>query len=761
MQNQPEDGIPSEEDLRKPWFQEALSNEARSRNYLKDEYRRRVEGEPVRYRFQIQILEWRDGDSRDFELNSLYPWDEDECPWRDLADVTITETLDYHEGNECLFTLKHLPPALRVIPPTGFEDGPSIDYLRLGGWWPRRARLFAYRLFGQKKPIPEERIRTAADNADRTTSTIDTDDVYMRPCLPQKDTERRRLERARQLEVKRGMYQYYHGFIESEATPTGKRWKPKPQYERVFRIYEADPVHRKTVPVPLPPFIRDLHPEEEYSAYIQGRLYKIIGASLLSAVMSYFENRLIEKKGIDVYRHLFAGYRDKPVSMKRWRRDDEFGRQRLAGLNPGMIRRFDRIPENFPVTDELVEGLLDPGETLASAIGKKRLYYCDYAILEGIAVKEERFLAHPIALFYVGSDGKLMPIAIQMFQSPDRGPIFTPKDDPGLWLAVKAYTQSADAQVHEVVEHLLHGHLIVEVFDIAMHRTLPDAHPVNKLLTPHLEYTLAVNQSARAKMLAPGGPIDRTMAIGAKGAFELMGRSWWEQWDFNRHNIPHDIATRGVDDAQALPNYHWRDDALRLWAIIERYAKGMVEHFYETDQDVVDDRELQQFHKELRGRMGGNVRGLPGGDKGFTDRAVLTEIVTRLIYSASGGHAAVNNGQYDYYAFIPNTPGALYRPAPDSKSQLWTEQDLGEALPEFKAASVQILMVRLLSRPTEMPIGKFHTNFFAGINTVWPIVTRFRRELHALSTDIRHRNANLEVPYTYLDPAQVACSITA
>ncbi|MEM6498754.1 MAG: hypothetical protein AAF709_18795, partial [Pseudomonadota bacterium] len=33
------DGKPSDEDLRKPWFQEAVSNEARDRNYLKDEYR--------------------------------------------------------------------------------------------------------------------------------------------------------------------------------------------------------------------------------------------------------------------------------------------------------------------------------------------------------------------------------------------------------------------------------------------------------------------------------------------------------------------------------------------------------------------------------------------------------------------------------------------------------------------------------------------------------------------------------------------------
>lgn len=182
-----------------------------------------------------------------------------------------------------------------------------------------------------------------------------------------------------------------------------------------------------------------------------------------------------------------------------------------------------------------------------------------------------------------------MPLAIQLFQDPSEGPIFTPKDDPGLWKVVKAFTQSADAQVHEVVEHLLHGHLIVEVFDIAMNRTLPDAHPINKLLMPHFEFTMAVNDSARTKMLAPGGPIDRTMAVGAKGAFELMGRAWWEQWDFSRNNVKHDIQSRGVGDVNALPNFYWRDDALRTWDIIENYVKSMVEHFYVDDKSIQDD----------------------------------------------------------------------------------------------------------------------------------------------------------------------------
>ena len=756
------DGRPSEEDLRKPWFQEARSHEPKSRNYLKEEYRRRLDHQNVHYRFQIQLLDWDDGMDREIELSSLYPWEETRFPWRDLADVTIIEAMTREDGNRCYFSLGHLPhDVLRVIPAEGIEDGPSIDYLRLGGSWPRKARLWMYRIFGQKKPIPDQRDRTAAENADRTTSTTDSDDIYMRPALPQKDTERRQLERARHLETARGQYQYYHGYIQTEATPSGALWQPMPWYERVFDVYEADPLERKTVPVPLPPFIRKMPPAARYTQYIQGRLYKIIGASVISIVLSYVEKWLTNRQGLEVYRHLFALYRDKPQVMKYWRRDDEFGRQRLAGLNPTIIRRFDEVPDKFPVTDELLDGLLAPGETIESAIAARRLYWCDYAILDGISVKEGRYLAHPIVLYYVEPDSRLMPVAIQLYQSPDKGPIFTPRDDPELWLTVRSFAQSADAQVHEVIEHLLHGHLIVEIFDIAMHRTLPDAHPIHKLLAPHLEFTMAVNESARTQMLAPGGPIDRTMAIGAKGAFELMARAWWERWDYEQHNIPLDLERRGVDDPDALPNYHWRDDALKLWAIIGRYAGAMVHHFYQTDADVAQDWEIQAFHREMRDPRGGNVRNLPGGEVGFPDRATLIEFLTQMIYMASAGHAAVNNGQYDYYGFVPNTPGAIYMPPPRSKDLDYTEEALARAMPPFKAASVQILMVRLLSRRTEMPIGRFHTGFFAGTQSVLPIVAEFRRELHELQREIEARNESLERPYTYLEPLQVACSITA
>ena len=36
----------------------------------------------------------------------------------------------------------------------------------------------------------------------------------------------------------------------------------------------------------------------------------------------------------------------------------------LNGVNPNVIRRCEKLPSNFPVTEEMVKTLLDRGKTL-------------------------------------------------------------------------------------------------------------------------------------------------------------------------------------------------------------------------------------------------------------------------------------------------------------------------------------------------------------------------------------------------------------
>ncbi|MBI3272012.1 MAG: hypothetical protein HYZ53_23665 [Planctomycetes bacterium] len=446
-----------------------------------------------------------------------------------------------------------------------------------------------------------------------------------------------------------------------------------------------------------------------------------------------------------------------PAVNSRWRSDEEFGRQRLDGLNPTLICRCTALPAHFPVTDALVGGLLRPGATLASEMEAGRVYLCDYKLLDGLPSPAERHLTAPMILLYVDDLNRLLPIAIQLGQSPAAGPIFTPKDPPMLWLAVKTHCQVSEVAVHEVAAHLLRTHLVSETIYISAMRQLSADHPLNELLRPHFWFTLSINAGARKYLIADGGPVPKCFALGYAGTCELLARAW-KTWTFGRFAVPADLKRRGVDDKKVLPGYYYRDDAHAMWNVLEEYARALVANFYPTVEDLAGDYELQGWLRELTSPEWCGLPGLPVTDGGMRSQDQLVSFLTQILFTVSAEHAAVNNGQFDYFGYVPNMPATFLLPPPTRKDEL-KEEDIAAALPVFRLASEQITMVHLLSQPTDQPLGTYSKDFMSGRPDALPIVEAFRANLAALSDKIRERNRSLSVPYTYLDPRQIAQSI--
>ena len=86
---------------------------------------------------------------------------------------------------------------------------------------------------------------------------------------------------------------------------------------------------------------------------------------------------------------------------------------------------------------------------------------------------------------------------------------------------------------------------------------------------------LAVN-----KLVAPDGWVDETMHIGRTGMFNIIKHNW-DKWNVKEFgNILYDLKRRGVDDVEALPNYHYRDDAILIWDALNKYVDTVVKGIY-------------------------------------------------------------------------------------------------------------------------------------------------------------------------------------
>ncbi|MEO6571901.1 MAG: lipoxygenase family protein, partial [Ilumatobacteraceae bacterium] len=501
--------------------------------------------------------------------------------------------------------------------------------------------------------------------------------------------------------------------------------------------------------LPAPEIVRGFSAERFDTDVAMG-----LASAAVSAITWYRDKRQSDR--VSYYDRLYP-FRREPSVAKRWRSDEEFARQRLNGVNPLQICRCEHIPDHFAVDDDRVRSVLG-AHTLASLAGTGRLFLCDWAALDGVPTNLGRFLTAPMVLFWVDDRGVLMPLAIQLGQSSEQAPVvFTPRDDYWLWMAARTHVQTADAAYHELVVHLFRTHLLMETTWVALNRSVPPQHPVYELLAPHFAGTIDINHKARTELLVPGGPIDVAISVGTDGSYWLINQAL-RTFTFDDLDPRRDIEGRGVGDAASLPGYFYRDDALRLWDVIGAFVEDVLRVYYPDDATVAADDELAAWAVELTGDGAGGLVGLPVIDGRFARFVDLHHVVRQAVYTASVEHSAVNNGQWDIFGYIPNAPGSMYLPAPTTLDP-WDEGEFTYALPPMKDVDDQLALVHLLSRPPLSRLGYYPTDFFLHEHRVHAALDRFRNGLDRIAIEIEERNRFVSVPYTYLDPVQIAISI--
>ncbi|XP_024658423.2 arachidonate 12-lipoxygenase, 12R-type [Maylandia zebra] len=442
---------------------------------------------------------------------------------------------------------------------------------------------------------------------------------------------------------------------------------------------------------------------------------------------------------------------------EHWKEDAFFGYQFLNGVNPMLIQLCTALPSNFPVTDDMV---FPHGQcSLADEMKKGNIFLCDYKRLDGVKANtingKKQYLMAPLVLLHKDPHDKLMPIAIQLKQTPsDDNPIFLPTDSEYDWLIAKIFVRSADFNEHQLNVHLLRTHLLAEVFAVSLLRNVPMVHPLYKLLKPHTRYTMQINFLARRLLISDTGNFTQFASSGGEGMFTILQRSV-SSLTYSSLCIPDDIAERGVE---AVPNFYYRDDGLKVWDIIHRSVQGMLGYYYKSDREVQEDSELQKWILDIfeHGFLSQAETGIP---QTFTSVTELIKFVTMVIYTCSAQHAAVNSGQFDYAGWMPNTPISLQLPPPTKKGTT-SEATMLATFPDVNVTVQGMATVWLLSKQSSdfVPLGQYPEDHFTE-EIPRKILKDFQTELEILSGVIKARNKHLNVPYTYMDPAVVENSV--
>ncbi|CAI0412290.1 unnamed protein product [Linum tenue] len=487
-----------------------------------------------------------------------------------------------------------------------------------------------------------------------------------------------------------------------------------------------------------------------------------------------------------------------------WLKDEQFGRQTVAGVNPCCIELVKEWPlkskldpkvygpAESAITTQIVERQIRGFMTLDEAMKQKRLFVLDYHDLflpfVGLVRQQKgTTLYGSRALFFHTPEGTLKPVAIELTRPPLDGKphwkkVYTPATcyatDEWLWKLAKAHVATHDVGYHQLISHWLRTHCCTEPYIIATNRQLSAMHPIYRLLLPHFRYTLEINAQARQALINADGVIESCFAP-LKYAIQLSSAIYGQNWRFDYEALPKDLIRRGmaVEDASSphglkltMEDYPYANDGLIFWDALKQWITDYVNHYYPDPTLITSDAELQAWWTEIRTVGHADKKDEPWWPS-LNTPSDLVEILTTIAWVASGHHAAVNFGQYAFGGYTPNRPTIARKNMPDEDGtdEEWKqfmerpETVLLETFPsQFQAAKVMAVLDVLSGHAVdEEYVGQVMEPSWGDEPLIKAAFEKFSGRMMELEGEIDARNANPELknrngagvcPYELLKP---------
>ncbi|KAL5258994.1 hypothetical protein ACHWQZ_G009457 [Mnemiopsis leidyi] len=463
-----------------------------------------------------------------------------------------------------------------------------------------------------------------------------------------------------------------------------------------------------------------------------------------------------------------------------WEEDEECGRQILLGPHAIKLTKVKTLDGRWRQgLSKLADHHLE-GKTPDQALQGGLLYEVTTDTLIGIkhggrqslkltGTKQTWYVTLADCLVYQRSDNKVVPVLIRLENRVDEEPETwwvppppgSSKDDPEYlqWLLAKMYFRGSDLNRYSLCAHFCRAHAVGEVFGVAAYRNLPNAHPILRLLQPHIQGIIPVNVHARVIFQAPedGG---FSMFIGVGDQTREVFENYFKEFCYEELLFPRSIEVREVQD---VPGYYHRDDMLASWKIIEAYVNEMVDLTYATSEDVLKDEEIQNFAREIAEHGFGRFEKKAGFPRSISNKEKLCEYLTAIVFNFSFYHASVNFQTFKY-SFPPNAPTCMLKPPP-AQDEVITMDRILDSLPvgelaflsynvAYNLAQYSPIERFFLEDPAEDKLGIIGENMAVAPEQE-ACIRRMVEGMRQLKQKIDDRNSKLKFRYDLLSPSNV------
>lgn len=227
-----------------------------------------------------------------------------------------------------------------------------------------------------------------------------------------------------------------------------------------------------------------------------------------------------------------------------------------------------------------------------------------------------------------------------------------------------------------------------------------------------MKEAFAIRVAAEQRLLYPGGPIDSLFAYGAAGASQYTTTLYQngEASAFQANYFRTNLRSRGLIDSAfgpPLKHFPFYEDAAVIHDAIHEFMDTFVNSYYEDENSLTADGELQSWIKEASGPA--QVIDFPSSPLSSIDS--LVDILTHIAHVVSVVHGTLNtNTPVASDASLPFHPSAFWSPIPTSKNI--TDSDLMKLMPQVQASIGQIVLLAAFNRPSFRGSGETVVHMF-------------------------------------------------